>query len=214
MLKGDLSSLLVFTVHEENTALCCPCCLMQPMLKSCPGSHLTLFPHEKDTPSHLSTDCRKVQVQKRELPFNTDHKAPFDSFFTGLGTGQGFGTPEGTRHKQRLFCTAMSVTDVSAATFCSRRMDVTSCEVCKWQLPCSPRGQHCWVKVTRHSLQCQQCHQTSHRFRSALTGSTCELQNHNLSASRNHSWIANQVIKQTTAAPSNLFSENAFLVLG
>lgn len=129
---------------------------MQPMLKSCPVSHLTFFPHEKDTLSHLSTDCREVQVQRWELPFNTDHKVPFDCFYTGVGTGQGFGTHEGTRQKQRPFCSGTGVTDVSAVTFCSRYVDVTSCGVCELSCP-AVLGDSMAVRVTRRSLQWQQC---------------------------------------------------------
>ena len=50
--------------------------------------------------SHLSTDCRNVQVQKAELTSKTDNKVTFserqlDLFYTGVGTGYGFGTNEG-----------------------------------------------------------------------------------------------------------------------
>lgn len=179
-----------------------PWCLLQPMLKRCPISHVTVFPHEKDTLNHLSMDCRKGQVQRRELPFNTDHKVPFDCFFTGVGTGQCFGTYKGTRQKQGP---PLLRDECHRRLCCDRVLLVQICDL-RWGL---------WLAATRQSpgtqVLCeggkplragaavQRVTKKPHRFWSALTESTCELQNNNLSPSRNHSWVSNNVIKQTTA---------------
>lgn len=111
LIKSNFKELQVLRISQlspsiykswENIVFSCLCCLIQPVLKRCLIEQLTGFTPEKDTLGHLSTGCRKVQVQKGELPFKTDHKVPFserqlDLFFTGAGTGYGFGTNEGMR---------------------------------------------------------------------------------------------------------------------